>query len=620
MLAPLSWLKEYIDITLDPKELGERLTEIGLGCEKIHKTKNDIIFELEITPNRPDCLSIIGVTREIAAIENKEIKYPNLKTDLKPKNINSLSIKIHPNFNCSERMTGIIIDNISVKESPQWLKDRLSSIGQRPINNIVDITNFVMYELGNPIHSFDFNKIENHEMWVRQAKGREKFESVDEISYKLPKEAIIYEDTKKIFDLAGIKGGRNSGTYNDTKTVFILVAVDNPILIRKASQALSLRSDASAIFERAVDKNGTINALKRTVDLILETAGGEIASKLIDIKEKEFNPWKLQMRLDRLEFILGIKIPEERVVNILSRLNLSPAIKERPHVVECTIPSYRNDLKIEEDLIEEVARLYGYNNFPKTMLVGETPKKTIPYFKDYRLFDKAKFIMAASGFSEVYTYSLIPEDERVSLRIDNPVSREFEYLRPNLKNNLTKALKDNLANFKDVNLFELGKVYLGKSINKVEEPYYLGGISNTKSYLEIKGIIDELGEKFNINLDPSDYIEILDEGIFFEINFSDMFLKMGQPKAFIPIPKYPSITEDISFIFNENIKLGEIINAIKKQSNLIADVSLLDQFEDSKTFHIIYQDPTKNLTNEIVSKIRTKIIKNVEKKFGARVK
>lgn len=631
MLAPLSWLKEYVDITLKPNDLGLKLTEVGLGCEKIHQTNNDIIFELEITPNRPDWLSIIGVAREIAAIERKKIRYPNLKTDLKSKKTAKLiSLKIHPNFNCSERMTGIIINNITVKESPQWLKDRLISIGQRPINNVVDITNFVMYELGNPIHSFDFNKIENHEMWVKQAKGGEKFESVDEISYKLPKGAIIYEDSKKIFDLAGIKGGRNSGTYNDTKTVFILVAVDDPLLIRKASQALGLRSDASAIFERAVNKDGTIDALKRTTDLILEYAGGEIASDLIDLKEQDFKPWKLKLRLDRLEFVLGMRIPEKQVMDILEKLSLNPILNQKGNLVECTIPTYRNDLKIEEDLIEEVARLYGYNNFPKTLPDGQIPTAEIPHFKNYRIFDKTKELIRAAGFSEIYTYSLISKNDLLQdatnnqniVYINNPVSSDFEYLRPTLVYNLKKAFIQNMPNFKKISLFELGKIYHGISLAKAKEPYQLAGITNELSYREVKGVLERLFESLNIS-DPKYNIEPVQNpinAIVFFLNFSDVLASKQQEKIFKPLPKFPPVFEDISFILDPLIKTGDVISLIKKQSTLITRLELLDLYQDTRTFHIVYQDPNKNLTNEEVTKIREKIIKMAEEKFGARVK
>jgi len=622
MLAPLSWLKEYVDITLTPKELGEKLTEVGLGCEKLIKTKDDTIFELEITPNRPDCLSIIGVAREIAAIENKKIKFPKLGNLIKPKKTLPLTIKTDSKIN--PRFTGIILTNIKVGESPKWLKDRLGKVNQRSINNIVDITNYVMLELGNPMHAFDYDKISGNIMTVSQAKGGEKFESVDAITYKLPKDAVIISDKEKVIDLCGIKGGKNSGTYEDTNTIFIRVPVEVPNLVRRASQTLSLRSDASSIFERGVNTDGTIDALKRIVGLIVELAGGEIASEIYDIREQNFKPWKLTLRKDRLNKILGIDLPIKKVVDILETLNLLPVLTK--DIIQVTVPTYRNDLKIEEDLIEEVARIYGYNNFPKTMPEGIIPTAQIPYFKDYRLDEKVKNILKASGFSEAYTYALIgekdmPEDlnSQNLLRIDNPVSRDFEYLRPTLRINLLKALTENKSNFKKINLFELGKVYLGKNLDEAREEYCLSGISNSKSFFEIKGLLEKIFEDLGITEDPTKYIEIINEGTFFELNFSELLKKINNNKVFKPLPKYPPIVEDLSIIADD-VKTSDLIDEIKNQSPIVSDVSLLDRFKNSRTFHIVYQNKNRNLTTNEVKIIREKILKKISEKFNAKLK
>lgn len=654
MLAPLSWLKDYINITLTPKELGERLTEVGVTTERITKTNDDVIFEFEITPNRPDLLSIIGIAREIAAIEEKKIKLPfsvlasqGETLQGKPKKI--LPLEIKTDFKINPRFTGIIINGITVKESPTWLKERLMKIRQRTINNIVDITNYVMFELGNPIHAFDYNKIKGNVMHVEQAKGDELFKSVDGISYRLPKGAVIIRDNENIIDLCGIKGGLNSGTFKDTKTIFIRVPVEDPILIRRASQALGLRSEASSIFERGVNAGGTIEALKRCIDLISKFAGGEIASNLYDIKKSDFKPWKVKVSTERLNKILGIEIPEKKVLSILESLNLNPFLKQSNRhlgggrlngseamtpprwmskVIECVIPTYRNDLKIEEDLIEEVARIYGYNNFPKTIPIGQIPTKLIPYFKDYRVDEKVKNILKAAGFSEVYTYSLISEKDLVdiglkpenTLRVDNPVSREFEYLRPTLKINLIKALNLNKPNFQNISLFEIGKVYLGKTLDRLNEQYYLSGITNNKKFEEVKGIIELLFEDLGVKDDPSQHMEILEDAIFFEINYSNLLAKTNLQKKFIPLPKYPPIIEDMALVVNEKVKIGNIIEEIKKQSSLISKVTLLDQFENTQTFHIIYQHRERNLTTDEVSKIRSKILESLRKKFSAKLR
>lgn len=625
MITTLSWLKEYIDIKLPVNTLGEKLTEVGLGTEKIEKKGTDTLFELEITPNRPDCLSMIGVAREVAAIEGTKIRFPKLKTDLKPTiKILPLEIKTDPKIN--PRFTGIIISGIKVKESPSWLKEKLESIGQRSINNIVDITNFVMFELGNPIHAFDYDKIEGKIMKVHQTKGGEEFKSVDGISYRLPKDAVVISDGDKIIDLCGIKGGFNSGTFEGTKNIFIRVPVEIPQLIRRTSQALGLRSDASSIFERGVNAGGTVDALKRCVDLVLEIAGGEIASELIDSKAEDFEPWKLNLRFKRLNQILGIEIPTSKILSILETLNLSPKLSRDG--VECIIPTYRNDLKIEEDLIEEVARLYNYNKFPKTLPIGETPTNVVPYYKDYNLDRKILEILKAGGFSQVYTYSLISEENLVdnginpenTLRVDNPVSAEYEYLRPTLKGNLRNALKQNKPYFKKVSLFELGKIYQGSSLDKANEIYVISGITNDKNFQETKGLLERMFGEIEDKKNAGEFIEVLPEGIFFEIPYSQFIGKANLNKKYRPLPKYPPVVEDLSFILSENVKTGDVIDEIKSQSSLIVDVSILDQFENSRAFHILYQNPNKNLSTEEVSKIREKVINNLKKKFDAKLK
>ena len=629
MLVPLSWIKDYVDVKLPPKELSERLTEVGLSTEKIIKQSDDTIFEFEITPNRPDLLSILGIAREIAAIENTSIKFPPLRQGFagqaKIKKVLPLAIRTDSKIN--PRFTGIIIDGITVKQSPDWLKETLIKAGQRPINNIVDIANYVMLELGSPIHAFDYKKIKGSVMKVHQAKGGEKFTSVDEITYHLPKGPVIISDSEKIIDLCGIKGSLNSGTYESTKTIFIRVPVEVPVLIRKTATSLSLRSEASSIFERGVNAGGTVDALKRCVELVLKEAGGQIASDLFDIKKEAFLPWKLNLRLERLSKILGITIAEEEALKLLQRLNLNP-LKKTKNILEVTVPTYRNDLKIEEDLIEEVARLYGYNKFPKTIPQGRVPVNQTPYFKDYKTEKRIKNFFTANGFSEISTYSLISEKDLLeneinpdkTLRVDNPVSREFEYLRPSLVPSLKKALLQNKPYFEKINLFELGKVYIGSNIDDAKEFYFLSGISNNKNFYEVKGTIEEMFEDCGINEEVTKYIQIFDEAIFFELNFSEILSKTNLSKKYKPIPKYPPIIEDLALLTDEKVQVGRIIEEIKKQSPLISQVSLLDVFDNTKTFHIIYQHRERNLTNEEVSKIREKILEALKKKFNIRLK
>lgn len=620
MLVPLSLLKEYVQIKLPIEKLVEKLTEVGLGVENIEKVDGDSILDLEVTPNRPDWLSLIGVAREIASIENSKIILPKIPEIEKPKKI--LPLKIKTDCKINPRFTGIIITNVKVGESPQWLKKRLTQIGQRPINNIVDITNFVMYEMGNPLHVFDYDKIEGAQMLVDLAKEGEIFESVDSITYRLPKGAVVIRDSKKIIDLCGIKGGKNSGTYETTKNIFIRVPVEVPKLIRATSTKLGLRSDASSIFEKAVDGDNTLNTIKRCVQLILEIAGGEVASEIYDLKEKGFLPWTVKVRLEKIEKHLGFKISEKEILDILSKLNLNPKIKE--DILLTSVPTYRNDLQIGEDIIEEVARLYGYNRIPRKLPSGEMRLQKIEYFKDYTLAEKAKQILWANGFSEIKSYSLVSETDieklhlsnKEILRVDNPVSREFEYLRPSLKIGLLNGLSENEKFAKEINLFELGKIYKNKD-REVSEEYFLSAVTNSLSFAKLKGVIEEIFSEFGIKKDVSNLIEIFDKGLLFEMNFSEIEEKADTKKVYKPIPKYPPVIEDLSIKVDESIKTGDILETIKKQSPLIKSVSLMDEFENAKTFHIIYQDREKNLTREDVAKIRKHILKTLKEKFSA---
>ncbi len=620
MIVPLSFLKDYVKITLTKSQLAEKLTEAGLGVESIEEKEGDSVLDLEVTPNRPDWLSIVGVAREIASLQGSKVILPKVAEIGKPKKV--LPLKIKTDFTINPRFSGVIISGVKVGDSPQWLKNRLISIGMRPINNIVDITNFVMYELGNPLHAFDYDKIEGAEMTVDTSQEGEVFESVDGISYHLPKGAVVIRDSKKIIDLCGIKGGKNSGTYLDTKNIFIRVPVEIPGLIRKASVKLGLRSDASSIFEKAVDADNTLFTLKRAVGLVLEIAGGVVASEVYDLKEKEFLRWNVKVSLEKIERHLGFKISDKEIVDILSRLNLQPKIAGG--ILQTTIPTYRNDLKIDEDIVEEVARLYGYSRIPRILPEGKIPVAKIEHFKDYSFQRKAKEIMVACRFYEIKSYSLVSENDLTKfgltvkdvLRVDNPISREYEYLRPSLKIGLINGLLENEKITKEINLFELGKIY-GKKEKKASEEYFLSGITNSLSFAQLKGIIEKLFAEFGIKKDTSSLIEILDKGLFFEINFTEVEEKANIQKIYKPIPKYPPIIEDLSIKVGDNVRTGDIIEHIKNQTPLVYEVTLIDEFEDNKTFHIIYLDKTKNLTNEDVAKLREKIVKSLTERFSA---
>ncbi len=650
MLIPLSWLKEYVDIKTPFPKLAERLSEVGLTVEKWEEKDDDLIFDPEITPNRPDWMSVYGIAREVAATTGAKLKDPTPKIEIKkPKN--SLSITVKPNYDLVPRKTSVIIKNVKVKPSPEWLQKRIKQVGLRPINNLVDITNYVLWIYGSLLHVFDYDKIRGHQMIIEQAKGGEEFRSLDGLNYKLPKDAVIIKDVGRVIDLLPIKGGENTAASNSTKNVLLHSVVVDPVLTRRTSQALNLRSDSSTIAERGLDPNGTIRAVTHALALILELAGGEVASDISDLKAFEFKPWTVEMSHQKLEKVLGIAITPAQVKKILEGLELKV---EGQYKV--TIPTWRNDLHIEEDIIEEVGRIHGYNNFPKTLPVSAVPTTTVAYARDFDFEHQIKQTLKGAGYSEIYTYSLVSEDQLVKLaidptkvlRVDNSISRDYEYLRPLLLGSLLEAIKLNLPNFPEIKLFELGKVYKGESVDQAKEQTFLSCMLSGEKFLEAKGACELLLNELGLTADfsfaepgkiPGSHpgrsatIKIGKEEIGFigevhptilarfgiKTHVTGWFLNYQKleslaitDKIYQPVPKYPAIVEDLSLVIPTKALYGDVVAAIKKTSNLITSIDLVDTHETSKTLRLTYLDRSKNLTDKDVSEIRQKILNHLK--------
>ncbi|OGM61136.1 phenylalanine--tRNA ligase subunit beta [Candidatus Woesebacteria bacterium RIFCSPLOWO2_01_FULL_37_19] len=653
MKAPIPWLKEYVEIKLPLNDLMWKMTEIGLTTESYQTIEGEKVLEVEVTPNRPDWLSILGIAREIAIIEKLKVKLPKL-SDI-PEPSSKLPLKININSKLVGRYTGITIANVKVKAAPLWMQKRLILMGLRPINNLVDITNYCMYELGIPIHVFDYDKFKSSNLKLELSKGGEKFISVDEISYPLPPDTLIIKDGDRVIDLCGIKGGLNTGISNSTKNIYIHVPIYSPTVIRKTSLALKLASDASYIYERGPDRGGNLNTLKRVVALVLEFAGGKVASEIIDLKDKEYSPAKISVSLNKLESVLGFKLEWDEIIDILSDLNLSP--QKMGEGLSLTIPTYRGDLKIEEDIVEEVARIHGYNNFPKTLPTGTIAKEKIAYYFNPKFQNHLKTLMYGVGFSEIQTLSLTSREQLIKsqlnlenhIKIANPVSLEYEYFRSSLVPNLLDSIKLNSL-LKKLKLFELNKVYFGPP-DKHRELYKLAAIQSAGSFREFKGVIDLILEKLNIdNFDIKDslveksiwhptksaVIEAGDTpiGTFGEIHpkvlqnfqiknrlwaFEAEVLSL-EYLSYDPIfeqpNKYPPQIEDVTLEIKKGIKIRDVISSIKISSKLVSSVELVDIYNENYTFRIYYQAPEKTLDNVEVEKIRTNILKILMKKFG----
>ncbi|MBE0551613.1 MAG: phenylalanine--tRNA ligase subunit beta, partial [Ignavibacterium sp.] len=375
--------------------LDENLEEGRLITEALNL--NDVILEIAITPNRPDALSHIGVARDLAALFDRELKIPVINLNETNEDVNKLaSVVIKDNINCPRYIAKVVKD-VQIKESPQWLKNRLAKIGLRPRNNIVDITNLVLHECGQPLHAFDLDKLNDHKIVVKSTKSETTFTTLDSKARKLPPDTLMICDGSREVAIAGVMGGENSEITETTKNILIESAYFNPSSIRKTSKALGLSSDASYRFERGTDPNIAKYAAERCAQLISELAGGKITNGIIDVYPNVIYPKEIELRFSRTTRILGYEVPNEKIKNILSRLGLAIKVIDADKLL-VSVPTFRPDIEREIDLIEEIARINGYDNIPTVSKINITLEKKTD---ETEIDEKIRQAATSHGFFEM---------------------------------------------------------------------------------------------------------------------------------------------------------------------------------------------------------------------------
>jgi len=633
----------------------------------------DYLFDTEITTNRPDSMSIIGMAREASAITGAKFTYKEPATNLKAKKEVNLSIKNQATKLCY-RYNGIAIDGIKVRVSPWWMQKKLIMAGIRPINNIVDITNYVLLEYGQPLHAFDYKKLKDGTITIRMAKEGENILALDGKTYKLNSKNLVIADSANPVAIAGVMGGEESAVKAETETIVIESANFDAFSIRKTSRALNLYSDSSYRFEKGLSTESTVPALKRAVELILKIAGGEIASKLIDERAKKFVKTYAKLNINNVERFLGVKIAPAQIIKIL--ISLGFKCKRAGLIITAEVPYWRQgDIEMEQDLIEEIARIYGYHNLPTKLPVGELPYREIN--KELFWETKAKDILQAAGLTEIYSYSFVSakilEDTLISphrcIKLLNPLSEEFEYMRISLLPSMLKIAAENQEIKDEFKLFEISKVYLSEDKNKLpKEPLRLCGAlveekGGDQLFYKAKGILELLFKKMGIKdfkfnlleagslvwkIGRTAHIEINNQGIgqigeisdkilnnfgikkkiiVFNLDFERLVKSANTNKVYKPIPKFPSIDLDLSMIVKNNILWGNIKKAILNLGNeLIREVKLFDvykgkgieQGKKSLAFRTIYRADSRTLKLKEAETVQDKLIKLLEKKFGAK--
>ena len=641
---------------------------------------NDVVFELEITPNRPDCLSHIGIARELGAYYNKEVNYPSteINGETGEKTEDNIKVEIE-NSDLSKRYVARIIKNVTVKESPAWLKERVESIGIRSINNIVDASNFVMMEMNQPNHTFDFDKISGGKISVRSARENEKLVTLDEEERDLATDDIVISDAEKVVALGGVMGGQNSQITENTKNILLEVAHFNPINIRRTSRRLALISDSSYRFERRVDRSNAINVINRLANLIQEVAGGEILAGAVDNYPVPYEKKSAELNFERLNRFVGKVIPRETVIGILTRLEIE--VVDNGETLTLTAPSYRDDLENEQDYFEEIIRMYGFDNIENIL-----PKLDIseqPVIDTTKLSTQVKLISANAGLKEVINYSFVPKDAMEKIKytvaqeklIDvlKPITEDFVTLRPTLLYSLIKNAKDNInRNVANIRFFEVSRTF-EKAEELAKEEVKLGIIlagENDKTlwnpkpvpydFYDLKGIVEEIFTQLKFNnymikrseqsqfhpgrsvdvfvgreligsfgeIHP-DVLENFDLGktsvLVGEFNIDLIQKYIGKKVNYQGIVKYPAVPRDFAFVMKEEILVGDVLKTIQKVDKKIEKVELFDIYQGvgvvpgmkSVAISVVLRDKSKTLEEKEIVDISNKIVVKVEKDYGA---
>ncbi len=654
----------YILDHQDSYELGQDVRE-ALGI-------NDALIEFEITSNRPDCRSIIGLAREAAVTVGKELKYPQINVVGSDE---EMEFKIDIRTDLCKRYCGKVVKDVKISPSPYWMQRRLIEAGMRPINNIVDITNYVMLELGQPLHAFDLEDIKYNEMIVDLAKEGEKFTTIDGVERTLTSDMLVIGNKDKTLDLAAIMGGENSEVKDTTTAIFLEGASFAKENIRATSKKLGLRTEASSRFEKGIDINLTEEAVNRACQLIEELGCGRVLKGMIDEYPNKQEAQNLTVNPVRINNLLGVNVPMDQFINILERLEFKCNLVSS-EVLELEVPSFRLDIVEDADILEEIARIYGYENIPAANLEGNATAgvKT----EKQKFVDVIKSNSISCGLNEILTYSFVsprgvdkinlaPEDsKRNFVKIMNPLGEETSVMRTTLIPNMLDVISTNVSHkVEEVAAFECGNTFIPQEGLPTEvKKYCVGMYGKEVDFFVLKGVIENVlnnvglkgydiePETTNPTFHPGrcakvmnnnanigtfgelhpDVIENYDLGqrvYVAEINIDEVFENVTKVKIYSPLPKYPSTSRDIALIVKDEVFVKQIEDIIKANAEgLVENYKLFDVYKGAQieegyksiAYSITYRSKEKTLTDEDVAKVHDKILSELSEKLNANLR
>jgi phenylalanyl-tRNA synthetase beta chain len=665
--------------------LDEKLVP-GTPASTVFNIETDEVFEIGLTPNRADAMSHWGVARDIRAgltqkgINHSELLTPSVSKFKVEKRTLKIDIKVEDS-KLAPRYCGVTISGITIKPSPLWLQNRLKAIGLTPKNNIVDVTNYVLHDLGQPLHAFDADKIKGHKVTVKTLPAGTKFTTLDDVERILHEEDLMICDESGPMCIAGVFGGKNSGVTENTTAIFLESAYFNPVSIRKTAKRHILSTDASFRFERGIDPTITEYAMKRAALLIQEVAGGEITSDPIDIYPKKIEDFSVLLHFNTVNKIIGQEIPKETIKKILVSLDIKVnSVSDAG--LGLIIPAYRVDVQREIDVIEEILRVFGYNNIGFTTKLNASISNS-SRTEDYKIQNIVANQLAAQGFNEIMANSLTSPEyvklsdklkEEFSVMMLNPLSNDLSAMRQSLLFSGLEAVSYNINRRKsDLKLFEFGKTYhkmpsgydeikhltlfvtgnrLMESWATVEKPsdffLFKGYISGILSRLGIEkttsqpfendifaeGMALTVGKEMLVEFGTVKksilkHFDIKQEVLFADFNWNEILKLLSTKIKFVEIPKYPEVRRDLALLLDSNIQFEQIYSIAKQtEKALLKDVNLFDVYEGhnlpegKKSYAVSFtiQDTAKTLTDAQIDKIMSKLQQNFEKEVGAQLR
>ena len=678
MMISLNWLTDYVDVLMPAAELADLLMRIGFCVDAIDQTEADIVFDVEVTSNRPDALGHIGLAREIAAVTGQALKLPNLDGIVTAGNVaDDTRVDVEAPEFCP-RYTARMIHGVRVCASPPWLVERLEAVGLRAINNVVDVTNYVLLEYSQPLHAFDFDKLAGGRIVVRWARDGERITAIDGSTHELREWMGIIADADRPVAVGGVMGGLDTEVADATTHVLIEAAQFDPLTIRKCSRALGLMSEASYRFERGVDPVAVERASLRACQLILQTGGGELRGGVVDVWAEPYRPPTVRLRPERCSQLLGIDVPAPRQVAILETLALQPT--ESDGAIACTVPPHRSDLSREVDLIEEVARIYGYDRIPTGGAVSHevTPRA--------RLESARKALgesLNGAGYHEAITFTFVDQAEGVlfgwpdSLTVDPRLRKRNGVLRQGLLPSLLRARKTNQdAGNENVNLFELSSVFPRLATAGGEDAlpaeYTQVGLITDGSLQDLRGAVEAAVARFDpaaeVRVRPADVPGLTDGaaaelrlrpggadadlptplGVMGQVSEKvrdhyglttaptgamlrfDLLAELGQTvRVFQPLPRFPAICRDLSIVVDESVTWEAVAQAVTGAAGeLLAGLDYVGAYrgkqvgggQKSMTMRATYRHPDRTLRHEEVDALIQAVVAELENKHNAQLR